>query len=397
MSKAKLTSQNAKTATAAALSARTAKVGKVVRVPAAARARAAAARMREERFIDPCTDFGFKRLFGRDSTKDLLASFLNSVLPPAYHVKSFKFLNPETYGINTKAKKVVYDILCKNRKGEQFIVEMQVEDEKNFEERSVLYLARAVSEQIPRGGDYRKLKAVCFIGLMKFKSGMRGLLRKPWQKVFLRNEDGGTFSEKMQMYFLQMPLFEKTEGELETTADKWFYLLKHLPKLADRPVTFRGPAFKKVFEEAEYLAMPEADRINYDLDRDSKYIAESVRELREDKIREETRAAKAELAATATELAATTTELAAATAKLAESKAAVAAERAAATAKLAEAEAATAAKLAAAAAAANAKAAAAKLEAVRKLKVAGVPLEVLAQSFGLSPTDIAKLQAPPAL
>jgi len=318
---------------------------------------------RPARFINPCTDFGFKRLFARDSTKDLLASFLNSILPAAYHVKTLKFLNTETFGINIKAKKFVYDILCKNLKGEKFIVEMQVEDQRDFEERSVAYLARAVSEQVPAGGDYKKLKAVCFIGLLKFRSRMKGLLRKPWQEVLLRNEEGGTFSEKLRMYFLQMPLFEKTEGELETKADKWFYFLKHLQDLANRPATFKEAFFEKAFNEAELLAMTPEERLNYDLELDSKRIAQSVQELREDNIRD---AAKAELAAAK-----------------AQAKAELAAERTKAVAELAKVEAQAAAELA--------KVAAAKLNMARQMKRDGLRVEVIAKYTGLDPATLENL------
>ena len=33
-----------------------------------------------ERYINPITDFGFKRLFGTESNKDLLIDFLNAII-----------------------------------------------------------------------------------------------------------------------------------------------------------------------------------------------------------------------------------------------------------------------------------------------------------------------------
>ena len=33
------------------------------------------------RYINPYTDFGFKKLFGEEASKDLLIDFLNSILP----------------------------------------------------------------------------------------------------------------------------------------------------------------------------------------------------------------------------------------------------------------------------------------------------------------------------
>ncbi len=35
----------------------------------------------QDTFINPFTDFGFKKLFGEEPNKDLLISFLNTLLP----------------------------------------------------------------------------------------------------------------------------------------------------------------------------------------------------------------------------------------------------------------------------------------------------------------------------
>ncbi len=38
--------------------------------------------LQEERFLDPLTDFGFKKLFKGESRKPALIDFLNSILSP---------------------------------------------------------------------------------------------------------------------------------------------------------------------------------------------------------------------------------------------------------------------------------------------------------------------------
>lgn len=34
------------------------------------------------KYLNPYTDFGFKKLFGEEGNKDLLIDFLNQILPP---------------------------------------------------------------------------------------------------------------------------------------------------------------------------------------------------------------------------------------------------------------------------------------------------------------------------
>jgi predicted transposase/invertase (TIGR01784 family) len=48
-----------------------------------------------------------------------------------------------------------------------------------------------------------------------------------------------------------MPKFQKTEDELETTFDKWLYVLKHLPLLTDRPAKLQERVFGKLLKAAE--------------------------------------------------------------------------------------------------------------------------------------------------
>ena len=47
------------------------------------------------KYINPFTDWGFKRLFGQELSKDLLISFLNDLLEDELHVKDVTFKDKE--------------------------------------------------------------------------------------------------------------------------------------------------------------------------------------------------------------------------------------------------------------------------------------------------------------
>ena len=47
----------------------------------------------EERYLNPHTDFGFKRLFGSEFNKELLISFLNAMFLGKQNVKDVTYLN----------------------------------------------------------------------------------------------------------------------------------------------------------------------------------------------------------------------------------------------------------------------------------------------------------------
>ena len=95
--------------------------------------------MLKEKYINPFTDFGFKKLFGEEPNKDLLIDFLNQVLK-GEHVKDLTYLKTEQLGPNFSDKRAIFDIYCENDKGEKFIVEMQKVKQKYFKDLYTFWL-----------------------------------------------------------------------------------------------------------------------------------------------------------------------------------------------------------------------------------------------------------------
>ncbi|MDR0611641.1 MAG: Rpn family recombination-promoting nuclease/putative transposase, partial [Planctomycetaceae bacterium] len=60
------------------------------------------------RYINPYTDFGFKKLFGEEANKDLLVNFLNAVLPLEHQVHQLYFNNPEQLPNNIVDRKAIF-------------------------------------------------------------------------------------------------------------------------------------------------------------------------------------------------------------------------------------------------------------------------------------------------
>ena len=48
------------------------------------------------KYINPYTDFGFKKLFGEEGSKDLLIDFLNQLLPAYHQIANLTFRNSES-------------------------------------------------------------------------------------------------------------------------------------------------------------------------------------------------------------------------------------------------------------------------------------------------------------
>ncbi|MFM7091140.1 MAG: PD-(D/E)XK nuclease family transposase, partial [Bacteroidota bacterium] len=50
------------------------------------------------KYINPFTDFGFKKIFGEEASKTLLLDFLNAILPESGKIVDLTFKNSEQHG-----------------------------------------------------------------------------------------------------------------------------------------------------------------------------------------------------------------------------------------------------------------------------------------------------------
>jgi predicted transposase/invertase (TIGR01784 family) len=234
-------------------------------------------------YINPYTDFGFKKLFGEPASKDLLIDFLNQMLPAHHQIADLVIENPENLGDNLYERRAFFDIHCTATNGERFIVEMQKAKVNYFKDRALFYLTYPIRQQAKVGEWNFQLSAIYFIAILDFYYEEQDELAKFRRDVQLKDQDGEVFFDKLTLKFLQMPAFKKTEAELETRFDKWCYFLKNLANLSDIPQILRGePLFEKAFDTAEYANLPPAQQAEYEKSRlvylEVKNVVDTARE-----------------------------------------------------------------------------------------------------------------------
>ena len=218
------------------------------------------------KYINPYTDFGFKKLFGEEANKDLLIDFLNTFLPEKHQIKTLDFRNTEQLGSSATDRRSVFDIYCENDKKEKFIVEMQKAEQEYFKDRSLYYVSHPIRAQGRRGKWDFNLKTVYFIGILDFVYDADDPNPLLIREVSLKDQNGKEFYDKLKMTYIQMPLFTKTESELTTHREKWLFFLKNLPDLEHIPSIMKEKVFKKAFHTAELASMDEKERLRYEHD-----------------------------------------------------------------------------------------------------------------------------------
>ncbi len=209
---------------------------------------------KREKYINPFTDFGFKRLFGEEMNMDILMDFLSELLRDQVGtITELQYKSNEKRGRTEEDRRAIFDIYCQNEKGERFLIEMQKSKQAYFKDRTVYYSTFPIQEQAQLSDWNYQLKAVFTIGILDFVfEDDKANEQKFRYDVKLSDIDTHKiFYDKLTFTYLEMPKFTKTIGELTTHFDKWLYVLKNLQKLDRLPETLREQVFERVFAVSE--------------------------------------------------------------------------------------------------------------------------------------------------
>ena len=110
-------------------------------------------------FINPKTDFAFKKIFGSNRSQQILISFLNAIVYDNHHtIQSLEIINPYNPGVTQTLKDTYLDVRAVLDNGSTVIIEMQVLNVEAFEKRVIYNLAKAYGNQLDTGEGYRTLK-----------------------------------------------------------------------------------------------------------------------------------------------------------------------------------------------------------------------------------------------
>lgn len=220
----------------------------------------------QDKYVNPFTDFGFKKLFGEEPHKELLISFLNTLLPEKHQIQDLQYTRNEQQGASILDRKAIFDLSCVSLTGERFIVELQKAKQNYFKDRSLYYATFPIQEQAQRGDWDYKLAAVYTVGILDFtfEEDREAAEKQVMHFIQLKNQSGHVFYDKLTFIYLTLPYFEKTLAELQTDQDKWFYIFKHLHELQEIPPVLQGEIFLKLFEAAQIACFNPAERQAYE-------------------------------------------------------------------------------------------------------------------------------------
>jgi predicted transposase/invertase (TIGR01784 family) len=234
------------------------------------------------KYINPLTDFGFKKLFGTEPNKDLLIDFLNQILPERHQIKDLNYSRNEQLGQAELDRKAIFDLYCIGQSGERFIVEVQKAKQNYFKDRSIYYSSFPIQEQAKKGDWDFKQDPVYTVGILDFIFDDHKNEDELLHLIELKNQRCEVFYDKLKFIYIELPKFKKTQEELEDHFEKWLYVFRHLSELQDRPQQLQDRIFQKLFDTAEIAKFTAEERVAYEESlkyyRDIKNVVDTSRE-----------------------------------------------------------------------------------------------------------------------
>lgn len=217
------------------------------------------------RFINPKTDFAFKKIFGSSESKDILISFLNALVYNSEPIiQDLEIFDPYLSPKNTSLKDTYLDVKAELNTGEIVIIEMQVLNVEAFTKRVLYNAAKTYSLQLDAGQGYRFLKPVIALTItdfIEFENTDKLISRF----VFKEKTQNFNYSENdLELVFVELPKFQKSLEELETLTDKWIYFMQKARLLESVPETLESvPQIQRAFQIANQtnLTREELDEV----------------------------------------------------------------------------------------------------------------------------------------
>jgi predicted transposase/invertase (TIGR01784 family) len=211
-----------------------------------------------ERFINPLTDFAFKKIF---SDEVVLKGFLNSVLDLPVPIKHLDYRNIEHKDDDRlNGKTVLFDLYCTDENDRHFVIEMQKNAQRFLFDRLFHYVTYPVREQTIAGDESYELEQVYALAILDFKNFKNDQVIHHFR--FQDNESGIT-QDHIQVFTIEVPKFAKALDDLSNNKEKWVYWLRNVTRFSDPHEKLDAPGMREAFSKAEYYNYKPFERTQY--------------------------------------------------------------------------------------------------------------------------------------
>ena len=114
--------------------------------------------------LKPTADIVFKRIFGQE--KEITIEIINLLIKPPNPVVELEYLPQEMFPDVNDGKISIVDVRCVDSMKQQFIIEMQLVHHAGFNQRTLLYAAKAYGQQLKKGMSYNEAQPIYLLSII---------------------------------------------------------------------------------------------------------------------------------------------------------------------------------------------------------------------------------------
>ena len=217
-------------------------------------------------------DFIFKKVFAQDENNSELIDLLEAILD--IKIEKVEVKNPELPKNAMDEKASILDIKAYINNDTIIDIELQVKNEYNITDRSIVYLSKLVSGQIKVKEDYEKLKKTISIVILLFNyfetNTYHNIAHMKFEKTKEEKyvemgykEEQEIAIPKLEMHFIELPKFIKKNGGTKTKLEQWLWLISGREdkiKMAEK----ENVQLKKASEKLDKMNLTESERELYE-------------------------------------------------------------------------------------------------------------------------------------
>ena len=218
-----------------------------------------------KKYLDPKADLTFKKVFGEHP--DLVTSLLNALLPfkKGEEIESVEYLSPELVPENPLRKFSIVDVRCRDNRGRQFLVEMQMVWSREFKQRVMFNSAKAYVRQLDSKEEYHLIEPVYSLNIVNdiFEKDISDYYHY-YRMVHEKHTD--KVIDGLHLVFVELPKFTP-----QTISEKKMQVLwlRYLTEIEERTKEvpqelLDNPEISKALTVVEESAYTEAQMLAYD-------------------------------------------------------------------------------------------------------------------------------------
>ena len=217
--------------------------------------------------LNPRVDFVFKKIFGSEENKDILMSFINSVVSAEDQVVDLTLRNPFSSKSYLQGKLVILDIRAVDVSGRHYNIEMQITDQLHYEKRALYYWSDMYAKQLNEGATYSELKKTIGIHVLNFN-----LMDETdfHNRYYVTNHASQKRAfQDLELHTIELGKFEREMGEVRevrTTLERWaaFLTKAYTLKESQSSEAMQDPEVQKAMHVLETLSLDDDERVVYD-------------------------------------------------------------------------------------------------------------------------------------